>query len=161
MKDDSTHTHTHLTALFPGLPGWACTRKVKTNLDFTEARNSKWQWHQLGHIQVCTLLQTDNHTNTSSLNFYRPGALPDSQPTMSKHWRQQKSNKQKNRGNIINTLNASVPLVLWRCWLGGRKGIRPVKNWVVGCWCGYLSGATCRLAYGPADATATHCILLQ
>ena len=28
--------------------------------------------------------------------------------------------------------------VLWRCWLGGRKGIRPVKNWVVGCWRGYL-----------------------
>ena len=25
-------------------------------------------------------------------------------------------------------------------WLGGRKGIRPVKNWVVGCWRGYLSG---------------------
>ena len=22
--------------------------------------------------------------------------------------------------------------MLWRCWLGGRKGIRPVKNWVVG-----------------------------
>ena len=30
--------------------------------------------------------------------------------------------------------------MLWRCWLGGRKGIRPVKNWVVGCWRGYLSG---------------------
>ena len=29
-----------------------------------------------------------------------------------------------------------LPLVLWRCWLGGRKGIRPVKNRVVGCWCG-------------------------
>ena len=40
-----------------------------------------------------------------------------------------------------------VPSVLWRCWLGGRKGIRPVKNWVVRCWCGYLSGARCRLAY--------------
>jgi len=53
------------------------------------------------------------------------------------------------------------PSVLWRCWLGGRKGIRPVKNWVVGCWRGYLSGARCRLAYGPADATATHCLLLQ
>ena len=50
--------------------------------------------------------------------------------------------------------------VLWRCWLGGSKGIRPVKNWVVGCWHGYLSGARCRLAYGPADATATHCLLL-
>ena len=28
-------------------------------------------------------------------------------------------------------------------------------------WRGYLSGARCRLAYGPADATATHCLLLQ
>jgi len=31
-----------------------------------------------------------------------------------------------------------VPSVLWRCWLGGRKGIRPVKNRVVGCWHGYV-----------------------
>ena len=28
------------------------------------------------------------------------------------------------------------PSVLWRCWLGGRKGIRPVKNWAVRSWCG-------------------------
>jgi len=55
----------------------------------------------------------------------------------------------------------SVPSVLWRCWLGGRKGTRPLKNRVVGCWHGYLSGARCRLAYGPADATPTHCLLLQ
>ena len=41
--------------------------------------------------------------------------------------------------------NMPVPSVLWRCWLGGRKGIRRVKNWVVGCWHGYLSGARCRL----------------
>ena len=51
--------------------------------------------------------------------------------------------------------------VLWHCWLGGRKGIRSVKKWVVGCWRGYLSGARCRLAYSPADATAIHCLLLQ
>jgi len=25
--------------------------KGKTNLDFTEARDSEWQWHQLGHMQ--------------------------------------------------------------------------------------------------------------
>jgi len=37
-------------------------QKGKTNLDFTEARDSEWQWHQLGHMQVYTLLQTDNHT---------------------------------------------------------------------------------------------------
>jgi len=24
-----------------------------------------------------------------------------------------------------------MPSVLWRCWLGDRKGIRPVKNWVL------------------------------
>ena len=54
-----------------------------------------------------------------------------------------------------------VPSVLWHCWLGSRKGIRPVKNWVVGCWRGYLSGVMCRFACGPADATATRCLLLQ
>jgi len=42
------------------------------------------------------------------------------------------------------------PSVLWHCWLGGRKGIRPVKNWVVGCWHDYLSGATCRFAFWPS-----------
>ena len=57
--------------------------------------------------------------------------------------------------------SASLPSVLQHCWLGGRKGIRPVKNWAVGCWHGYLSGARCKLAYVPADATATHCLLLQ
>jgi len=37
--------------------------------------------------------------------------------------------------------------LLWRCWLGGRKGIRPVKNWVVGCWRGYLGwGADLHMA---------------
>jgi len=60
-------------------------QKGKTNLDFTEARDSEWQWHQLGHMQVCTLLQTDNNTSTPLLNFYRPDALPDVQPTAPKH----------------------------------------------------------------------------
>ena len=36
---------------------------------------------------ICTSLQTDNHTNTTSLNFYRPDALHDAQRTVSKHWR--------------------------------------------------------------------------
>ena len=45
--------------------------------------------------------------------------------------------------------------------VGRQEGHPARKNWVVRCWCGYLSGARCRLAYGPADATATHCLLLQ
>jgi len=56
---------------------------------------------------------------------------------------------------------AHLPSVLWHCWLGGRKGILPVKYWVVGCWHGYVSGSRYRFAYGPADAIATHYLLLQ
>jgi len=37
---------------------------------------------------ICISLQSDNYINTSSLNFYRPDALPDAQPIVSKHWRQ-------------------------------------------------------------------------
>jgi len=32
-------------------------QKGKTNLDFTGARDSEWQWDQLGHMQICTSLQ--------------------------------------------------------------------------------------------------------
>jgi len=45
--------------------------------------------------------------------------------------------------------------------VGRQEGHPACKNRVVGCWHGYLSGAQCRLAYGPADATATHYLLLQ
>jgi len=31
-------------------------QKGKTNLDFTEARDSEWQWQRLGHMQVSTSL---------------------------------------------------------------------------------------------------------
>jgi len=54
-------------------------QKGKTNLDFTEARDSEWHWHQLGHMQVCTSLQTDNHVSTPPLSFYGPDALPAAQ----------------------------------------------------------------------------------
>ena len=64
-------------------------QKGKTSLDFTEARNNEWQWHPLGHMQVCTLLQTDNHASTHPLSFFT-GRIPDiaAQPTASMHWRQ-------------------------------------------------------------------------
>ena len=60
--------------------------------------------------------------------------------------------------SVICVLSISniVPSVFWRCWLGGGKGIWPVKNWAVGglvsfsvwsevqtciwpSWCHYLS----------------------
>jgi len=53
--------------------------KGETNLDFTGARDSEWQWNPLGHVQVCTSHQTDNHARTAPLIFYRPDALPAAQ----------------------------------------------------------------------------------
>ena len=50
-------------------------QKGKTNLDFTEASDSEWQWHQVGHMQVCTSLQTDNHASTPPLRFLQAGCL--------------------------------------------------------------------------------------
>jgi len=55
-------------------------QKGKTNLDFTEARDSEWQWHQLGHMQVYTSLQTDNHASTPPLSFLQAGC-PSCRPT--------------------------------------------------------------------------------
>jgi len=60
-------------------------QKGKTDLDFSEARDSEWQWHQLDYMQVGTLFQTGNHASTPPLNFYRPDALPAAQPTASEH----------------------------------------------------------------------------
>ena len=44
---------------------------------------------------------------------------------------------------------------------GRQEGHLACKKLSVMCWHGYLSGARCRLAYGPADATATYCLFLQ
>jgi len=66
-------------ALCPGLPG-SRYQKGKTNLDVTEARDSEWQWHQLG-LQVCTSLQTDNHATTPPL--FLQARCPSCHPTNS------------------------------------------------------------------------------
>jgi len=83
MLDTHTHTHTLLTAPMSETARVIRYQKGKTNLDFTEARDSEWQWHQLGHMQVCTSVQTDNDASTPPLTFLQ--ALPAAQPTMSKH----------------------------------------------------------------------------
>ena len=174
------------------------------------------QWHQLGHMQtICTLLQTDNHTNThhsiftGQMHLQTPneqyqrtkGQYKTSLHQTARHlwnktrcismvglWINSTSDTYCFSGSLSSDYLVTIimwcvisikrwligtgvcvvhlnvcllPSVLWHCWLGSRKGIRPAKNWVVGCWHGYLSGARCRLAYSPADATATHCLLLQ
>ena len=78
-----THTHTRLTALCPGIPGWAGTRKVKPMWILLKQETvSGRQWHPLGHMQVCTSLQTDNHASTPPLSFLQAGC-PSCRPTNS------------------------------------------------------------------------------
>jgi len=82
-----THAHAHtFNGPLSGTTQVSRCQKGKTNLDFSGARDSEWQWHQLEHMQVCTSLQTDNYASTlhtTTTVFYRPDALPAAQPTES------------------------------------------------------------------------------
>ena len=81
----NTHSIQHIHPFngpFSGTTQVSRYRKGKTNLDFTGARDSEWQWHQLGHMQVCTSLLTDNHANTPPLSFLHAGC-PSCRPTNS------------------------------------------------------------------------------
>jgi len=78
-----TLAHTHpFNGPFSGTTRVSQYQKGKTNLHFTEARDGEWQWHQLGRMQVCTLLQTDNHASTPPLSFLQAG-YPSCRPTNS------------------------------------------------------------------------------
>jgi len=65
-------------------------QKGKTSLDFTEARDSEWQWHQLGHMQVSTSLQTDNNANIPPLCFLQAPLQPPNQQRQSTEGREWK-----------------------------------------------------------------------
>jgi len=76
-----THTHTHTHPFNGPLSGSIRVsryQKGETNLDFTEARDSEWQWHQLGHMQVCNSF----HASTPPLSFLHAGT-PSCHPTNS------------------------------------------------------------------------------
>ena len=90
------YTHTHpLNGPLSGTTQVSRYQKGKTNLDFTEARDSEWQWHQLGHMQVCISLQTDNHAITPPLSFLQAGC-PSCCPT--------------NSVRTLNSVRFNVPL---------------------------------------------------
>ena len=72
--EPALHTHTHpFNGPFSRTTQVSRYQQGKTNLDLTEAREGEWQWLQLGHVQVCTSLQTDNHASTPPLSFLQAG----------------------------------------------------------------------------------------
>ena len=91
-------------------------QKAKTNLDFTEARDSEWQWHQLGHMQVCTLLQADNHASTPPLSFLQAGC-PSCHPTNSVKALKAKKRKHAKKTSFLNGGER------WVRWQGKRLAL--------------------------------------
>ena len=82
ISNSLTHTHTHpFNGPFSGTTQVGRYQKGKTNLDFTEARDSEWQWHQLGHMQVCTSLQTT--TPAPHRSVFLQAGCPSCRPTNS------------------------------------------------------------------------------
>ena len=78
-----THTHTHtFNGPLSGTTQVSRYQKGKTNLDCIGARDSEWQWHQLGHMQICPSLQTNNHASTPPLRFLQVGC-PSCRPSNS------------------------------------------------------------------------------
>jgi len=60
-------------------------QKGRSNLGFTEATDSEWQWHHMHQGQIYTSLQTDNYASNPLLNFYRLYAFPATKPAVSVH----------------------------------------------------------------------------
>ena len=82
-----THTHTRLTALCPGLPRWAGTRKVKPIwilLKQETVSGSGISW-AICKSAPCSRQITMPAPHCSV--FYRLDALPAAQPTASEHWK--------------------------------------------------------------------------
>ena len=92
LLQERNYTHTHpFSSPLSGTTRVSRYLKGKTNLDFTKARDSEWQWHQLGHMQVCKSAPHSRHTTMPAPRhsvFLQAGCPSCRQPTASKHWRQ-------------------------------------------------------------------------
>ena len=104
-----------------------------------------WQWHKLGHMQVCNSLQTDNHASTPPLSFLQAGC-PSCRPT-----------------NSVKALQApaSLSVLYVRSTLGITELLFECMDYAYLLYyvcCGILLNSVALLipllfAYGPANAT--------
>jgi len=89
QEEGYTHTHTRLTALCQGLPGLSQYQKGKPIwilLKQETVSGSGISW------AACKSAPCSRQITTPASHhsvFYRPNALPVTQPTASKHWRQE------------------------------------------------------------------------
>ena len=78
-------------------------QKGKTNLDFTEARDSEWQWHQLGHMQVLHVAPERQPRQHPTTQFFtgRIPFLPPNQQRQSTEGATLHSSLGRNVGPVI------------------------------------------------------------
>ena len=102
-QSTTTHTHTHpFNGPFPGLPGWAGTRKVKPIwilLKQETVSGSGISW------AICKSATRSRQITTPAFHhsvFYRLDALPAAQQTASKHWRNNQSTTNTSKINVTN-----------------------------------------------------------
>ena len=110
------HTHNRLTALCPGLPGWAGTRKVKPIcilLKQETVNSSGISW------AICKSAPRSRQITTPAPHqsvFYRPDALPAAQPTASKHWRTRSNQIQSRMASRVYRPVLSTLTKCLSCW---------------------------------------------
>jgi len=67
-----------------------------------QARDSEWQWHQLGHMQVCTSIRTDNHVVKTRMFF--TGRMPFLPPNQRRQSTEGSNNNLLINNNLFYTL---------------------------------------------------------
>jgi len=121
--------------LLPHTYIWAV---LKVRFVFTSAPNSGMNW-----MSTCILLNSAPH----QIWMFASNSLHEKQWSKQRWLRMVKTKESSKLLLLLSVMFDSTPIseflisinvsllpsVLWRCWLGGRKGIRPIKNWAVGC----------------------------
>ena len=158
VKEVNTHTHTHLMALWPWLPGWAGTRKVEPVwilLKQETVSGSGISWaicKSASRSRQITMLAPHHSV------FYRPDALPATQPTVSKHWRHKEVKSKKLNCDQSREVFAKVilPFVCLLCCVqllaatifsseeNGHEQLRTWQPWYRDVWCHWLCGRLCK-----------------
>ena len=105
-----THARTHpFNGLFSGTTRVGRYQKGETNLDFTEARDSEWQWHQLG---MCKSAPRQITTPAPHHSVFFTGRMPFLPPNQQ---------RESTEGLLCLTLMALIPAVCWSSTSGLKK----------------------------------------